>query len=149
MLIPKGALVVSCQARADNPLHGPVYMSAMAQAAEAGGALGIRANGARASTLRPKHHHSQSHSPSVPPPAIKSRPGMGGGTGGGASVGRSMSHSRGQSAAAAAGTFSGGGGGGQGAGVCPQDLMLRNDASMGTGGNKSKRKRASWDGGLV
>ena len=38
MLIPKGALVVSCQARADNPLHGPVYMSAMAQAAEAGGA---------------------------------------------------------------------------------------------------------------
>ncbi|MGF9761474.1 N-acetylmannosamine-6-phosphate 2-epimerase [Microvirga sp. 0TCS3.31] len=46
MLIPKGALVVSCQARADNPLHGPVYMSAMAQAAEAGGAMGIRANGA-------------------------------------------------------------------------------------------------------
>ena len=46
MLIPKGALVVSCQARTDNPLHGPVYMSAMAQAAEAGGARGIRANGA-------------------------------------------------------------------------------------------------------
>src|SRR5215218_5160586 len=46
MLIPKGALVVSCQARADNPLHGPVYMSAMARAAEAGGARGIRANGA-------------------------------------------------------------------------------------------------------
>jgi putative N-acetylmannosamine-6-phosphate epimerase len=45
MLIPKGALVVSCQARADNPLHGPVHMSAMAQAAEAGGARGIRANG--------------------------------------------------------------------------------------------------------
>jgi N-acylglucosamine-6-phosphate 2-epimerase len=45
MLIPKGALVVSCQARADNPLHGPVYMSAMARAAEAGGAMGIRANG--------------------------------------------------------------------------------------------------------
>ena len=45
MLIPKGALVVSCQARADNPLHGPVYMSAMARAAEAGGARGIRANG--------------------------------------------------------------------------------------------------------
>ena len=38
MLIPKGALVVSCQAHADNPLHGPVYMSAMAKAAEAGGA---------------------------------------------------------------------------------------------------------------
>ncbi|NBJ11874.1 N-acetylmannosamine-6-phosphate 2-epimerase [Microvirga arsenatis] len=46
MQIPKGALVVSCQARADNPLHGPVYMSAMARAAEAGGARGIRANGA-------------------------------------------------------------------------------------------------------
>jgi putative N-acetylmannosamine-6-phosphate epimerase len=45
MLIPKGTLVVSCQARADNPLHGPVHMSAMAQAAEAGGAGGIRANG--------------------------------------------------------------------------------------------------------
>src|SRR4051812_47776137 len=45
MLIPKGALVVSCQARADNPLHGPVHMSAMARAAEAGGAKGIRANG--------------------------------------------------------------------------------------------------------
>ena len=46
MLIPKGALVVSCQARADNPLHGPVHMAAMALAAEAGGARGIRANGA-------------------------------------------------------------------------------------------------------
>ena len=45
MLIPNGALVVSCQARADNPLHGPVHMSAMAQAAQAGGAGGIRANG--------------------------------------------------------------------------------------------------------
>lgn len=45
MLIPKGVLVVSCQARADNPLHGPIYMSAMARAAEAGGARGIRANG--------------------------------------------------------------------------------------------------------
>ncbi len=45
MLIPKGTLVVSCQARADNPLHGPVFMSAMARAAEAGGAKGIRANG--------------------------------------------------------------------------------------------------------
>ncbi|MBD2746485.1 N-acetylmannosamine-6-phosphate 2-epimerase [Microvirga sp. BT688] len=46
MLIPKGALVVSCQARADNPLHGSVHMAAMAQAAEQGGARGIRANGA-------------------------------------------------------------------------------------------------------
>lgn len=45
MLIPKGALIVSCQARADNPLHGPVHMAAMARAAEAGGARGIRANG--------------------------------------------------------------------------------------------------------
>ena len=45
MLIPKGALVVSCQARADNPLHGPLHMTAMALAAEAGGARGIRANG--------------------------------------------------------------------------------------------------------
>jgi len=45
MLIPKGTLVVSCQAREDNPLHGPVYMSAMARAAQAGGAKGIRANG--------------------------------------------------------------------------------------------------------
>jgi len=45
VLIPKGALVVSCQARADNPLHGPIHMSAMARAAEAGGAKGIRANG--------------------------------------------------------------------------------------------------------
>jgi N-acylglucosamine-6-phosphate 2-epimerase len=45
ILIPKGALVVSCQARADNPLHGSIYMSAMARAAEAGGAKGIRANG--------------------------------------------------------------------------------------------------------
>lgn len=45
MQIPKGTLVVSCQARADNPLHGPVHMSAMALAAAAGGAGGIRANG--------------------------------------------------------------------------------------------------------
>lgn len=44
--LPKGALVVSCQARADNPLHGPVHMAAMARAAEQGGAGAIRANGA-------------------------------------------------------------------------------------------------------
>lgn len=44
--ISKGALVVSCQARADNPLHGPHHMAAMARAAEQGGAGGIRANGA-------------------------------------------------------------------------------------------------------
>jgi putative N-acetylmannosamine-6-phosphate epimerase len=44
--IPKGALVVSAQARADNPLHGPLHMAAMAAAAAAGGAAAIRANGA-------------------------------------------------------------------------------------------------------
>lgn len=40
-----GGLVVSCQARADHPLHGPLYMAAMAQAAVRGGAVGIRADG--------------------------------------------------------------------------------------------------------
>ena len=29
----EGGLVVSCQAREDNPLHGPVFMAAMAAAA--------------------------------------------------------------------------------------------------------------------
>lgn len=42
---PTPALVVSCQARVDNPLHGEIFMAAMAQAAEAGGAMAIRANG--------------------------------------------------------------------------------------------------------
>jgi N-acylglucosamine-6-phosphate 2-epimerase len=41
-----GGLVVSCQAREGNPLHGPDYMAAMAKAAVQGGAVGIRANGA-------------------------------------------------------------------------------------------------------
>ena len=41
----RGALMVSCQARADNPLHGPHFMAAMARAAEQGGAAGFRANG--------------------------------------------------------------------------------------------------------
>ncbi len=41
----RGGLVVSCQARPGNPLHGPVYMVAMAVAAERAGAVGIRANG--------------------------------------------------------------------------------------------------------
>jgi N-acylglucosamine-6-phosphate 2-epimerase/N-acetylmuramic acid 6-phosphate etherase len=41
----KGSLIVSCQAREDNPLHGPMFMAAMALAARDGGALGIRANG--------------------------------------------------------------------------------------------------------
>lgn len=43
--IPARALVVSCQARPDNPLHGAVFMAAMARAAEAGGAGGLRVNG--------------------------------------------------------------------------------------------------------
>lgn len=43
--IPHRSLAVSCQARADNPLHGPAFMAAMAQAAEQGGARALRANG--------------------------------------------------------------------------------------------------------
>lgn len=43
--IPQGTLVVSCQARVDNPLHGPAFMTAMAQAAIQGGASAIRAQG--------------------------------------------------------------------------------------------------------
>ena len=43
-MLPRG-LVVSCQARADNPLHGPMFMGAMALAARDGGAVAIRANG--------------------------------------------------------------------------------------------------------
>lgn len=43
--LPKGRLIVSCQARKDNPLHGPVFMGAMALAARDGGAGAIRANG--------------------------------------------------------------------------------------------------------
>ncbi|MDQ3466975.1 MAG: putative N-acetylmannosamine-6-phosphate 2-epimerase, partial [Chloroflexota bacterium] len=41
-----GGLVVSCQARPDNPFHGPEMMARMAEAAVRGGAIGIRANGA-------------------------------------------------------------------------------------------------------
>jgi N-acylglucosamine-6-phosphate 2-epimerase len=41
----EGGLVVSCQAREDNPLYGPVFMAAMAAAAMQGGAVGIRADG--------------------------------------------------------------------------------------------------------
>ena len=40
-----GTLVVSCQAVPGNPLYGPAGMALMAQAAEAGGAGAIRANG--------------------------------------------------------------------------------------------------------
>ncbi|MFZ5816497.1 MAG: N-acetylmannosamine-6-phosphate 2-epimerase [Bacillota bacterium] len=42
----KGKLIVSCQAREESPLFGPVFMAAMAAAAEQAGAAGIRANGA-------------------------------------------------------------------------------------------------------
>lgn len=43
---PRHSLVVSCQARVGNPLHGPKFMAAMATAAVMGGARAIRANGA-------------------------------------------------------------------------------------------------------
>lgn len=43
--LERGALIVSCQAREDNPLHGPMFMGAMAVAARDGGARAIRANG--------------------------------------------------------------------------------------------------------
>jgi N-acylglucosamine-6-phosphate 2-epimerase len=46
-LCPPGSIVVSCQAGADNPLHGPDMMALMARAAVAGGAVAIRANGPR------------------------------------------------------------------------------------------------------
>lgn len=45
MKLAQSGLVVSCQARADNPLHGPQFMGAMALAARDGGAVAIRANG--------------------------------------------------------------------------------------------------------
>ena len=44
-MIPAGALIVSCQAREGNPLRGSAFMAAMACAAIAGGARGIRADG--------------------------------------------------------------------------------------------------------
>jgi N-acylglucosamine-6-phosphate 2-epimerase len=43
--LQRGSLIVSCQARDDNPLHGPQFMGAMALAARDGGARAIRANG--------------------------------------------------------------------------------------------------------
>ena len=43
--LPKGGLIVSCQARDDNPLRGPHFMVAMARAAVEAGAGGIRAEG--------------------------------------------------------------------------------------------------------
>ncbi len=42
----RGQLIVSCQALPEEPLHGPMFMAAMARAAALGGAGGIRANGA-------------------------------------------------------------------------------------------------------
>ncbi|MER7246528.1 putative N-acetylmannosamine-6-phosphate 2-epimerase [Kribbella sp. NPDC000426] len=44
-VLARGSLVVSCQAGPENPIHGPAAMALMAQAAEAGGAGAIRANG--------------------------------------------------------------------------------------------------------
>jgi N-acylglucosamine-6-phosphate 2-epimerase len=44
-LCPPRSIVVSCQAAADNPLHGPGSMALMARAAVVGGAKAIRANG--------------------------------------------------------------------------------------------------------
>jgi len=41
----RGGLVVSCQARPGEPLHGAALMAAMARAAVAGGAVGVRING--------------------------------------------------------------------------------------------------------
>jgi N-acylglucosamine-6-phosphate 2-epimerase len=41
----RGGLIVSCQALENEPLHGAEIMARMALAAEAGGAVGIRANG--------------------------------------------------------------------------------------------------------
>jgi len=43
-LLARG-LIVSCQARVDNPLHGPALMAAMARAGAEAGAVAIRANG--------------------------------------------------------------------------------------------------------
>lgn len=41
----KGGLIVSCQALQGNPLRAPIHMAAMAEAAQLGGAVAIRANG--------------------------------------------------------------------------------------------------------
>lgn len=41
----RGGLIVSCQAKPGSPLEGPILMAAMAESAEQGGAVGIRANG--------------------------------------------------------------------------------------------------------
>jgi putative N-acetylmannosamine-6-phosphate epimerase len=41
----QGGLIVSCQAREGHPLHNPHIIAALARAAEAGGAAGVRING--------------------------------------------------------------------------------------------------------
>lgn len=41
----QGGLIVSCQASPGEPLHGPVFMTAMAATAVAAGAVGVRLNG--------------------------------------------------------------------------------------------------------
>lgn len=41
----KGGLVVSCQAHFNHPLNNPSFIAAMAQSAQEGGAVGIRADG--------------------------------------------------------------------------------------------------------
>jgi len=41
----RGGLIVSCQAQSGNPVFGPRFMAAFAEAAAMGGAVGIRANG--------------------------------------------------------------------------------------------------------
>lgn len=43
----EGGLIVSCQAREGHPLHNPHVIAALARAAEAGGAAGVRVNGER------------------------------------------------------------------------------------------------------
>lgn len=43
----EGGLIVSCQAREGHPLHNPHIIAALARAAEAGGAAGVRVNGER------------------------------------------------------------------------------------------------------
>src|SRR5690625_3400668 len=43
----KGELIVSCQALPGEPLHGSEYMAKMSLAAKEGGAVAIRANGAK------------------------------------------------------------------------------------------------------
>jgi N-acylglucosamine-6-phosphate 2-epimerase len=40
-----GGVIISCQANPDDPLNGAAFMTAMARAAVAGGAVAIRANG--------------------------------------------------------------------------------------------------------